>query len=313
MSLFKNMINNYNARKQEKEERKLDKQYINADLTSSLKNAYYKMSDNCDVFLRNPQEYNFAQGRRVWLEIDNVPTYVIKFSSLEKAQQFMKNNFFMGPEHQDCVDISLVNTVLSAAIIIKPVNRAYDIHIEVNSEEVGQKLVKMFRRQYIDNKNLAKLKGQEEIENLGIEFYEIVMLNPKQASYVNLGLKDWSKGIYYTGGEVLNLVYIDTSRLKTTPLCCIKFENSERAQYFAEDYISYDKCYFDVFAHNEEIIIEARRIDGRLQINCGENEKMAQKLVKKLRTQYIERLNREKQAEKSAREDLKQDFRGMKF
>lgn len=170
MTIFKKMISSYKARKHEREERKSDERYINEDLTSELKNAYYKMCGNCDVFLRNPQEYNFAQGRRVWLEIDNVPTYAIKFSSLEKAQQFMKNNFFMGLEHQDCVDISIVNTVLSAAIIIKPVNRAYDIHIEVDSEEAGQQLVKMFRRQYIDNKNLAKLKGREEIESLGIEF-----------------------------------------------------------------------------------------------------------------------------------------------
>ena len=84
---------------------------------------------------------------------------------------------------------------------------------------------------------------------------------------------------------------------------------SEKAKYFVENYITYDKCYFDVFSHNEEIIIEARRIDGKLQINCGANEKMAQKLVKRLRTQYIERLNREKQDEKSVRED----FRGMRF
>ena len=169
MSIFKKMINDYNAWKQEKEEKRADEKYINEDLTSSLKNAYYQTCCNCDVFLRNPQEYNFAQGRRVWLETNNIPTYIINFTSLEKAESFMKNNFFMGPEKQDCVDISLVNTVLNAAIIIKPVNWAYDVHIVVDSKEVGQQLVKMFRRQYIDNKNLAKLKGQKEIEDLGIE------------------------------------------------------------------------------------------------------------------------------------------------
>ncbi len=139
------------------------------------------------------------------------------------------------------------------------------------------------------------------------------MLNPKLASYVNLGLKDWSKGIYYTGGEVLNLVYIDTSRLKTTPVCCIKFENAERAKYFAEDYITYDKSYFDVFVHNDEIIIESRRVDGRLKINCGENEEMAKKLVKRLKTQYIERLSREKQDAKSDNKARKNDFKGMQL
>jgi len=139
------------------------------------------------------------------------------------------------------------------------------------------------------------------------------MLNPKQASYISLGLKESSKGIYYWHGNEVNLVHIETSKLKTTPIYCIKFENSERAQYFAEHYITYDKCYFDVFTHNEEIIIESRRIDGELQINCGANEKMAQKLVKRLRTQYVERLNREKQDEKSAKEDAERDFRGMKF
>ncbi|MBQ8522205.1 MAG: hypothetical protein IJ458_00900 [Clostridia bacterium] len=135
------------------------------------------------------------------------------------------------------------------------------------------------------------------------------MLNPKQASYVNLGLKDYTKGIYYFHGKEVNLVHIETSKLKTTPTYCIKFENNDKAQYFVENYITYDKCYFDVFAHNEEIIIDSRRIDGTLLINCGENEKMAQKLIKRLRTQYVERLNREKQAEKSVRED----FRGVKF
>ena len=135
------------------------------------------------------------------------------------------------------------------------------------------------------------------------------MLNPKQLSYINLGLKDNSKGIYYWHGKEVNLVHIETSRLKTTPIYCIKFENRERAKYFTEHYITYDKCYFDVFAHNEQIIIESRIIDGTLLINCGENEEMAQKLVKRLRTQYVERLNREKQTEKSA----KQDFKGMQF
>lgn len=139
------------------------------------------------------------------------------------------------------------------------------------------------------------------------------MLNPKQARYINLGLKDWSKGIYYWKGKELNFVYIDNSKLKTTAVYGLKFGNAEKAKYFAEKYIIYDVCGFDVFTHDNEIIIEARRIDGRLQINCGANEKMAQKLVKRLRTQYVDRLNREKQTEKSASKDAKHDFRGMKF
>lgn len=139
------------------------------------------------------------------------------------------------------------------------------------------------------------------------------MLNPKQWNYVNLGLKDSSKGIYYWKGKELNFVYIDNSKLKTTAVYGLKFGNAEKAQYFAEDYITYDECCFDVFAHNDEIIIDTRRIDGQLEINCGENEEMAKKLVKRLRTQYVERLNREKQTEKSASKDAKHDFRGMKL
>lgn len=135
------------------------------------------------------------------------------------------------------------------------------------------------------------------------------MLNPKQACYINLGLKDSYKGIYYWHGKEVNVVHIDSIKLKTTAIHGIKFKNDEKAKYFAENYITYDEYYFDVFAYREDVIIEPKRIDGQLQIDCGKNEEMAKKLVKRLRTQYIERLNRNKQNERSD----KKDFKGMKF
>ena len=60
---------------------------------------------------------------------------------------------------------------------------------------------------------------------------------------------------------------------------------------------------------NKEVIIEPIRVDGVLKINCGENVEMAKKLVKRFRTQNIDRLNRVKQAKKSA----KHDFKGIEF
>ena len=137
------------------------------------------------------------------------------------------------------------------------------------------------------------------------------MLNPKQASYINLGLQDSSKGIYYWRGRTMCFVYIDNSKLKTKPVYCIKFEDNERAKYFAEDYIVYDELenLFELFVYKERVNIKGLGSSGQLEINCGENEEMAKKLVKSLRTQYVESLIVEKREKKSA----KKDFRGMKF
>ncbi len=135
------------------------------------------------------------------------------------------------------------------------------------------------------------------------------MLNPKQASYINLGLQDSSKGIFYWRGRTMCFVYIDNSKLKTRPVYCIKFENNERAKYFAEDYIDYDENCFELFVYKERVNIKGLGSSGQLEINCGENEEMAKKLVKRLRKQYIESLIVEKIEKKRA----KKDFRGMKF
>ena len=128
------------------------------------------------------------------------------------------------------------------------------------------------------------------------------MLNPKQASYINMGLKDTSKGIYYWHGKEVDLVQIDTLKLKTTPIFGIKFENDEKAKYFAENYMTYDKCYFDVFAYKADVIIEPRRIDGILIINCGKNEEMAKKL-EDASTEEIKELSKEQMSVGSQKED----------
>lgn len=176
---FKKRINAYAIRKQEIAERREDEEYINDCLPNHHKNAYYMMCGNCDVIVRNPQKYDEVRRDTYYIEIDNIPTYTITFSTLEKARKFMENNFFMGAEHQKNVKIEIVEGPFSGAtIVMQPTRIDYEIHIEVDSDEVGKKLVKMFRRQYIHNKDYKVDEKQEfvsqvaesEIEKLGIKF-----------------------------------------------------------------------------------------------------------------------------------------------
>ncbi len=137
------------------------------------------------------------------------------------------------------------------------------------------------------------------------------MLNFSQKSYINLGLQDRSKCSYYWSSKEINIVYIDSRNDKNngSVVYGIKFEDVNKAKYFLENYIIYDKCYFSVFTHDKEIIIEPIRVDGILKIHCGKNVEMAKKLVKRFRFQNIERVYRDKHAMKSE----KQDFKGIKF
>lgn len=171
MSIFKNIITNVSARELEKKTLIGKTIYINECLPDSRKNAYYFMCGECSVIVHTPTK----RLNDEYVEIFNIPTYVMRFKTPEKAQQFLENNFFIGIEHQKNVEISQVGS----NVILKPTRFDYEIHIEVDSEEVGQKLVKLFRRQYIDNGNLVKIKkdkdklsqaSESEIEKLGIEF-----------------------------------------------------------------------------------------------------------------------------------------------
>ncbi len=138
------------------------------------------------------------------------------------------------------------------------------------------------------------------------------MLSLKQANYIHSGLHDNRRCSYYKSYNIDEiLVFIDSRNDKNlgSVIYGINFENAEKAKYFAENCITYDECYFDVFTHGKTIIIEPIRVDGVLKIRCGSNEELAKKLVKKFRAQNIERLNRAKQAKKSAR----QDFKGIEF
>lgn len=141
------------------------------------------------------------------------------------------------------------------------------------------------------------------------------MLNPKQLSYVNLGLQDRCKCVYYCQEGKDYVVCIDSNNDKTASSVVygIKFENTSKAKSFVEKYMVYDNYEFDVFTHDNEIIIDPRTIDGKLRIECGLNEEMAKKLVKRFRKQNIIRLNIQKRTEKSASKDARCDFRGMKF
>ena len=141
------------------------------------------------------------------------------------------------------------------------------------------------------------------------------MINIKQARYINLGLDNRTKCAYYCKEGKDYVVYIDSDHDKTASSVVygIKFENAEKAKCFAEKYIIYDRCEFDVFVHDNEIIIDPRTIDGKLKIECGLNEEMAKKLVKRFRKQNIIRLNRQERTEKRAIEDATRDFKGMKF
>lgn len=137
------------------------------------------------------------------------------------------------------------------------------------------------------------------------------MLNPKQISYINLGLDDRAKCAYYCKSGKNYEVYIDSNNDKThaSVVYGIKFVGEREAEYFAQKYISYDSCEFDVFVHGNEIIIDPRTIDGQLGIQCCRNEEMAKKLVKRFRKQNIEKLKREAQSQK----DDKKDFKGIQF
>lgn len=137
------------------------------------------------------------------------------------------------------------------------------------------------------------------------------MLNIKQARYINLGLDNRTKCAYYCKEGKDYVVCIDSNNDKTASSVVygLKFEDNAKAECFVEKYIIYDECEFEVFVHDNEIIIDPRTIDGKLRIECGLNEEMAKKLVKRLRKQNVIRLNIQNRTEKKARED----FKGMKF
>jgi hypothetical protein len=161
-TIFKKLVTKCKTRKQARDEIKEDRNYITNSLGSSYKNAYYKLCWGCDVYLQAPQAYDDIRHRVVYFERNNIPTYVINFLSQEKAQEFMENNFFMGLEHQRHVEINLVSSGLGASITIKPTNIDYRVHIHVKYEDPGKKLVEMFRRQYIENRNLLKSKQKSQ-------------------------------------------------------------------------------------------------------------------------------------------------------
>ncbi|MFQ6724229.1 MAG: hypothetical protein ACLRFE_02725 [Clostridia bacterium] len=135
------------------------------------------------------------------------------------------------------------------------------------------------------------------------------MLNPKQWNYVNLGLKDRFKGIYCYQKGKRYIVLVDSSQCQTMSLYGLKFDDEQKAEYFMNCNMYYDKYEFDVLLHNKSIMIEPRTIKGILEIDCGKNEEMAKKVVRTLRLQFINHLNKQKQAEKSE----KKDFKGMEF
>lgn len=175
MSIFKNIVDDFKARKLEREERRMDDEYVNDILSSQYKNAYYTLCGNCDIWLHNPQKHLVGRKAPIHLETDNIPTYKIRFMTPEKAHNFIQNNFYIGIEHQKDVKISQVGS----SVIIEPLSIDYHVHMEVDSEELGQQLVKILRRQYINNKRdytieekqgLLSQVAESEIEKLGIKF-----------------------------------------------------------------------------------------------------------------------------------------------
>ena len=61
------------------------------------------------------------------------------------------------------------------------------------------------------------------------------MLSPKQASYINLGLQDRLKCVYYCPEDKDYVVYINSNNDKTisSVIYGIKFEDNQKAEYFA--------------------------------------------------------------------------------
>ena len=135
------------------------------------------------------------------------------------------------------------------------------------------------------------------------------MLTPKQWNYVNIGLYDCAKGIYYLHLTEENFVYIDTYKCNTTPQYCIKFKNREKAREFIENYIVYNKSQFEVSICRSEVTITPQMPNVNLRIDCLDNEEMAKKLVKMLRKQYIKQLSDDKKDERNS----KKDFKGIEF
>ena len=135
------------------------------------------------------------------------------------------------------------------------------------------------------------------------------MLNAKQWNYVNLGLKDRFKGVYYYEEGKYYTVLVDSSQCQTMSLYGLKFDDEQKAEFFIDRDMYYDKYQFDILLHKNKIMIAPRTIKGILKIDCGKNEEMAKKAVRTLRLQYIKHLNNQKLNEKSE----KKDFGGMKF
>lgn len=169
MSIFKKIIKNINAIELEKKTLIGKTIYINNCLPDPNKNAYYMMCGECSVVVHTPTKRLKDED----VEIYNIPTYVIRFLTPEGAFNFKEKNICKGMLKN--VEIRQVG----GNLVIKPTTFDYRFWIEVDSEKLGQKLVKLFRRQYINNMDLVRVdknKGtlsqvaESEIEKLGIEF-----------------------------------------------------------------------------------------------------------------------------------------------
>ena len=158
MSLLKSITNKLDRLKQIKENKAIDKEYVNSDLLDWEKNSYYyRVCEQYNVILKNPQ--NTVSGDLRSFDNYNFPIYTISFSSSGKAQQFVDRNIIK-ENGQSGVEIALVDS----KVVIKPISMDYRLHIRVNDSKQGADLVKMFRAQYVKNMNLQhKLNKFNEV------------------------------------------------------------------------------------------------------------------------------------------------------
>ena len=130
----------------------------------------------------------------------------------------------------------------------------------------------------------------------------------KQLCYINLGLQDSSKSVYYLqcGDNRDYVVFVDSGNCENAnmPIYTIDFQDNHSAARFAYFNMQYDKQEFNIFVEYKRIVIEPRTVEGVLKIDCRDNEEVAKKFVKMFREQYIRKLDMCKQSHKNKKDDF---------
>ena len=126
-----------------------DEIYVRKDLSNSEKNAYYFRCGGYNVVLRNPRKY-LSRERFEYIETDNIPTYSIRFETYQMATKFIEKCIADGTQNVDVCQRGPI-------VVIKPTNIDYQLWIELDKEDLCQKMVQVLRRQYVNNKKVEQV------------------------------------------------------------------------------------------------------------------------------------------------------------